>query len=114
MRPLVVFLTSHLQTFFPAAAGTSTPFCAKSGAQWGPRRLRSIHIYVSVVATVTVQSGCRFLSPLQAHGCTLEISCGQVRVLTMALQAPAHGERRKLLYPVHGLHRPVAALAGHT
>ena len=35
-------------------------------------------------------------------------------MLAVALQAPAHGEWRKLLDPVHGLHRPVALLASDT
>src|SRR5260370_11799537 len=31
----------------------------------------------------------------------------------MTLQTPAHGQRSNLLYPLHGLHGPVASLASN-
>src|ERR1700712_2457363 len=35
-------------------------------------------------------------------------------LLAMAAEAPSHGQRRHLTHAVHGLDRPVAALAGPT
>src|SRR5580765_573717 len=68
----------------------------------------------SVVAACAIQTSRWLLFLLQADRRALKISHRQLRVLTMTLQTPAHGQRRKLSHSFHGLNRPMAALAGHS
>src|SRR5215467_13348156 len=66
-----------------------------------------------VVTTGTIQAGGWFLFLLQSQSGPLKISHRKLRVLAMALQAPAHSQRRHLADRFHGFHWTVTSLAGN-
>ena len=66
------------------------------------------------MAARAIQAGCWCLSVGKAHRRALKISHRHLRVLTMALETPAHRQWRYLLHAVHCFDRPMATLAGNT
>src|SRR6476619_6909425 len=66
-----------------------------------------------VVTAGTIQARGRLLFLLESESGPLEISHRKLRVFAMALQAPAHGQRRHLADCLHGFHRTMTSVAGH-
>src|SRR5260370_15846490 len=65
----------------------------------------------SVVAARTIEAGRRFGLVLEHEGGALKAGAGDVRMGAMAVDAPAHRERRHLLDAIHRLDRTVASPA---